>query len=313
MNEICAYYHWWSYDGEIEPHKNLSTPIVLSIATLRAVSDIPIIVIDLSEKDMDWKDYPKKLNFEVIRKNFYLKKYKSKIKGYRHLSRIFDLQEHYIKNTDVMYIDSDVFFFKNPLPLKESTDKFCWDLWNTGFFYYNPEKNIEFFDVFKHYTMSAIYSGDIRNLFKKYVNYDSSCYGVCDEMVLGYMREFNSEFFNKIQVEEHATFFNLFDAKSPKMLHLNWFMISNPINQSSNARGLACLYAEEFYENICKVLTKEDLIEIFGEPMLNHCSDKRFNIEKNAHKFIKMKRNQGNLILHIDEILKKVNKIIALN
>ena len=94
------------------------------------------------------------------------------------------------------------------------------------------------------------------------------------------------------------------------MLHLNGFMISNPINNNIHARGLACLYAEEFYENICKVLTKEDLIEIFGEPMLNHCSDKRFNIEKNAHKFIKMKRMDDNY--HIDDILKKVNKSINL-
>ncbi len=309
MNEICAYYHWWSFDGEPNPHKNLRAPIILSIATLRSVSNIPIIVFDLSEKDMDWKDYPKKLNFEVIRKKFYLEKYQNKVEGFRHLSRIFDLQEHYIKNTDIMYVDSDVFFFKNPLPLKESTDKFCWDLWNTGFFYYNPEKNSEFFDVFKHYTMSAIHSGDIRNLFKKYVNYDS-WYGVWDEMVLGYMRGFHSDFFNKIEVEEHATLNNLFTIKDANMLHLNGFMISNPLNQNVHARGLACLYAKEFYENICKVFTEEDLIEIFGEKMLEHCSNKRFGIEKNSHKFIKMNRIDDNY--HIDDILKKVNKSINL-
>jgi RNAse (barnase) inhibitor barstar len=259
---------------------------------------------------MDWKDYPKKLNFEVIRKKFYLEKYQNKVKGFRHLSRIFDLQEHYIKNTDIMYVDSDVFFFKNPLPLKESTNKFCWNFWNTGFFYYNPEKNIEFFDVFKYYTMSAIHSVDIRNLFKKYVNYDSSVYGVCDEMVLNYMRDFHPNFFKKIQISEHAFGNNLFKISDIKMIHLNSFIVPNPINQNLYERGLICLYAEELYNNICKVFTKEDLIEIFGEKTFEHCSNKRFNIEKNAHKFIKIKTDK--CLFHINYFLKKSNKIISL-
>ena len=276
MKNPCVYYHWWGYDEE--SCLSLRSPILPSIATLRAVSDVPIVVIDISEKSKDWMQYPERLNFTVKRSDCHLSKYKGRIDGYKHLSRIFDIKEM-SDHCDVVYVDSDVFFFKDPFPLSGDTTKFCWDGWNTGFFYYNSESINLFYDIFKSYVKSAIYSTEIRQLMKNYVGYDA-WYGVWDEMVVGFMKHNHKELFHTIPLEEHTTAKRF--CENPKMFHSNGSMIKNPITNEIHARGIAALMIEEFWININKVLKNEDIIKIFGNDLVEYFENKRFSLVKKS-------------------------------
>lgn len=295
MNPI-AVYHWWPETTDDVPGKNIRAPVLLSIATLRAVSDIPIVVLQ-AENEKSWEDFPEKLNFRVENYDFALRKYSDKIKGFRHLSRIHDLNKWASVNapdSDIVYVDSDVFFFQNPLPLACSTDKFCWDGWNTGFFYYNQASPIfaRFFDAFDAYIRSAVYCPVMLRLLKGYVGYDE-WYGIWDEMVLGYMKYQHPDVFNTIPDEEHATVRNIayLDFKKVKVFHGNGSIVSNPFTKYQYARGLLCLVIEEFYEKICKVLSQEDILNIFGKDLLEWSKEKRFSLLKNASS-IKLSQNQ---------------------
>jgi len=278
-----AVYHWWSYPTEPPPYANLRTPIIMSIATLRAVSDIPITVLDLSEHDVDWGDFPAKLGFEVRLFQPTLGAYDQKIKGWRHLSRIFDLNK--LEFETIMYVDSDVFFLKNPEPLAKSPYKFCVDGWNTGFFYYNPSKNREFIDIFESYTKASIFSEDVRRLMKQYVNYDA-WYGVWDEMIITYMIKHHPELFNLIPTHEHVTIRNLkfIDPNDMKLFHCNGTMMHNEFRtkggQQAHSRGLICLLVREFYEKIQRTI--EDLSKCFSPDELKYYLPQQFSIIDSA-------------------------------
>lgn len=84
-----VFYHWWAHPGE-KP-TNLRTPILLSIATLRSVCDLPITVLDTSDRPIDWMGFPEKLGFSVLPTRCSLERYKEKLEGWRFLSRIFDI------------------------------------------------------------------------------------------------------------------------------------------------------------------------------------------------------------------------------
>jgi hypothetical protein len=222
--------------------------------------------------------YPERLNFTVKSAECHLKKYKDRIDGCNHLSRIFDIKEM-SDNCDVVYVDSDVFFFRDPFPLSGDTSKFCWDGWNTGFFYYNSSHIDAFYDVFQSYVKSAIYSTEIRQLMKNYVGYDA-WYGVWDEMILGFMKHHHKELFHTIPLEEHTTAKRF--CENPKMFHSNGSMIKNPITNEIHARGIAALMIEEFWKNINKVLRNEDVLEIFGSKLIEYFENKRFSIVKKS-------------------------------
>lgn len=284
---ISAVYHWWSHPNETP--NNLRTPILISIATLRAVSNIPVYVLDITEKPNLWEDFPKILNFEVIPLSPITKKYKTLIDGWQHLSRFFDLEQfHQIipQCKTVIYIDSDVFWFKNPLPLDNNPEKLCIDGWNTGFFYYNVDFfNNTFSDVFKSLTIASIYSNDIRSLFKKYINYNS-WYGVWDEMIIGYMRENNKNLFNIISVNEHSTIrtINSADINKVKMFHANGFSAFNECSgrkaDQFHSRGLLGLFFKEFYEKLLKTI---DINVFYTKEELNYYLPKQITLLENLN------------------------------
>jgi len=287
--KTTAIYHCWSLDHEPDPYKNLRTSVVPSIATLRSVSDVDIVVLDCSpNRPHRWGYLQEKLNFQVVKTNFFLEQYSSLVKGYKHLSRIFDIHnwcenQNYVG--DVIYVDSDVFFFKNPLPLEKTRDRFCYDGWNTGYFYFDPnEKDYKnFFELFKKYTIEAIQSKDTRESMKKYIGYDD-WYEVWDEMVLGYMKNKHPELFNLISPNEHSTSRTLGQCGTDKVkvFHGNGSYVPSPTGEETHSRGLLCLMVQEFYENITKILSKQDLVAIFDEKNFDYFENKRFSLLDNV-------------------------------
>lgn len=298
MTDKIAVYHWWDHPGDAKPYANLRTPIVLSIATLRAVSDVPICVLDLSGRPKeDWGDFPRKLGFYVTEAEQSMRPYQNKVAGWRHLSRFFDLKhwgerhqwesDHY----QIMYVDSDVFWLRDPFPLSGDPEKMCINRWNTGFFYFEPWSNKEFWEIFESYTMAAIHSEDIRKVLKQYVGYDS-WYGVWDEMTLTYMAKHHPELFHFLPVEEHATLGTIHSADlgKVKMLHANGLMVANPLckipGEREHCRGLLCLLIKEFYENIRKVLTDADLEVIFTPQELRHYTPQNMSLLRDLDRLL---------------------------
>jgi hypothetical protein len=306
---IHAIYHWWGSSNDAPPYANLRAPILLSIATLRAVSDIPITVLDMTFENgkpvhNDWRHFPEKLDFKVTKSPFWHERFKEKIPGYRHLSRIMDVKFEALNdhNHDVtiMYVDSDVFFLRNPLPLRGNPNKFCFNGWNTGLFYHqmNDPKNREFYEIFETYTNAAIYSDDIRRVMKTHVNYEA-WYGVWDEMILTYMNHQHPELFSIIPVEEHVTAktISFADLSKVKAFHANGTMMANdfPKNwgEKDHCRGLLCLIIKEFYDNICKVLSEEDMKLIFTEVERRNYIPQQLSLLENVGRLESIKGGDG--------------------
>jgi hypothetical protein len=266
MNTV--YYHWFPEpsDGR-QPWKALRCPIILSIATLRAADPhIPIKV--LCDADwLQWGEYPRSLNFEVKHIPFHLKHYEDKA-GWKHLSRLFDLNRH--ATGTVIYSDSDVFWLKSPLPLAEDPVHFCSDGFNTGLFYYDSSSDIvrKFFELFEAYTIGALNCKEIRQLLKTYVGYEEWYY-VWDEMTLTYMSRKHRDLFQEVPREEHASARDLkedIDFWRLKSFHCNGTVVYNQAttNQSykEHSRGLMCVLVKEWWNAINKVLDPSDIFSV---------------------------------------------------
>jgi len=305
MNEPAVYYHWFGASNESPPYSNMRAPIIVSIATLRAVSDIPIIVMDVSEHKTNWSDFPNKLNFQVTRPKCQLSHYKG-IKGWQHLSRLFDL-EKYAQHETVIYSDSDVFWLLDPKPLLCNPNQFCFDGYNTGFFYYNPLDNNKFFELFKAYTISAINSPDIRNVLMKHVGYQSWYY-VWDEMITTYIAKEHPELVNIIPPEEHGSPRRLIhtDLSNMKNLHLNGVYVKNPLpkvsGEKEHCRGLAGIIFSEFYEKLQTSLGN-DIDIVFTKSELQIGLKHQFSLLKDTNQLLNTLRDDGHYELSQKNIL----------
>lgn len=307
MSEI-AVYHWWDEPGDSPPYANLRIPTIISIATLRAANpNIPILVLDLNERETHWGGFTDKLWFSVRKIQPCLKKHKDRIRGWKHLSRFSDVHRE-IRQGTILYVDSDVFWLQDPLPLEKSPDKFCFDGWNTGFYYYDRTAPFteDFFEIFEAYTRGAIYSDDVRKVMKKYVGYDS-WHGVWDEMMSSYMAHQHPELFNIIPVNEHTAARNLHLASNPKMFHCNGTMVSNEVpktpNEQIHCRGLLGLLVMEIYEKLRKVLDQQDIDQIYSLQEQRRYMPQQFPLRricetkgKDGHFYVEKCLVRGNLI-----------------
>lgn len=305
MNDSAVYYHWFGSPNEPPPYSNMRVPIIVSIATLRAVSDIPIIVMDVSEHKTDWGNFPNKLNFHVIKTKCQLSHYKG-IKGWQHLSRLFDL-EKYAQHETVIYSDSDLFWLLDPKPLLCNPNRFCFDGYNTGFFYYKSSENNNFFELFKSYTISAINCSDIRNTLMKHVGYQTWHY-VWDEMILTYIAKEHPKLINIIPPEEHGSprRLNNTNLSNMKNLHLNGVYVRNSLpkvsGEKEHCRGLAGIIFSEFYEKIQKSLGK-DIDVVFNKNELKIGLKQQFSLLKDTHHLLNTLRDDGHYELSQKDIL----------
>jgi hypothetical protein len=279
-----AVYHWWSEPTDPEPYRNLRTPVVISIATMRSVSSIPIVVLDATPHNNDWGKFPELLKFQVVPISCTFEKNRDQVAGWKHLSRIHDIREWSDKTfdspNDILYSDCDVFWFRDPIPFCKNTDRFVFDGWNSGCFYYNSSSKDfkKFFEKYDSYTRLAIESEETRKLMQKYVPYDS-WYGVWDEMMLTYMFRESPELFHLMPLYEHATIKKLQkDENEIKMLHCNGLRVENPFTGEKHFRGLIPILFEELYKNISKILLKQELEEIYGQEILNYCLSKQISL-----------------------------------
>jgi hypothetical protein len=288
--KTCAVYHWWTTGSQ--PYENTVAPIALSIATLRAVSDIPIVVFDISNDYKDWGDLPKRLNFRVEKVTSTLEPYKDIVPGWKHLSRLFDIEYwgrfRLPQDATLMYVDSDVFFLKDPLPLACNPGKFCWDNWNTGFFYYNSwsKDNQKLLEIFKTFSITAFFDEAFRERLRASTHYDS-WYGVWDEMVLKYISSLYPELFTVIPKFEHTTAKTLksVDPREAKMFHCNSLMVGDAVSGYVHSRGVICLIFREFYEKLTKFLGLDDLNRFFSAETIRYYLERQLSILDSRHAF----------------------------
>lgn len=267
----AAVYHWWGYSSDAPPISNLRSPILASIATLRAVNHtIPIYVVDISDNKQDWMNYPDKLNFEVIKQKPFLHKY-SNCKGFMNLSRLFDIARLNLPENEIIYLDSDVFYFKDILPLECNVDKFCFNKYNSGFYYYNKESECfkTFQQIFESYVITALNDENFRYITKQYGTCDD--YFVLDETMLHYMYMKHRDLFDIVSTNEHFVIDKAENAnlkvEKIRMFHGNRIISENPFaktdEEKKHSRGLICLIINQLFDNLNKVLSQNDIEMMF--------------------------------------------------
>jgi hypothetical protein len=277
-------YHWWG-NGCVTK----TTPAILSIATLRAVNPtIEIILIDISEKPDDgWLYFQKKLNFKVVKVDARFKNWDHK--HWQLFSRIPDVKA--VNEGPTIYCDSDIFWFRDPLPLNQDPNKFCFDIWNAGFYYYNYTEDVSrTLQIFEGYSIAAMKDKRFCQLIKDSVNQIvagkiGSDVEIYDEIVLGYLYMTHRELFNVIDTEEHCTIRSIHQPKNPKMFHCNGFSLGNDITGEKYCRALCCLVFEEFHKNMCKTLDQKEIDMFFSKRELDYYLPKQVPLLKNIQKF----------------------------
>jgi hypothetical protein len=218
---------------------------------------------------VDWRDYPTKLNFQVIPTVPRLINHQHR-PGWKNLSRLFDLP---VDDNVIVYCDSDVFWLQNPFPLLGDLSKFNFNQMNSGFFYYQPSQTATFLEIFKSFALTAMYDDNFRYLSRQFVDYNEWYY-VLDETILSYMFNKHRDLFNIIPDHEHTTARNLANVSQIKMFHCNGLMVSNPLavleGEKEHCRGLCGLLFKEVYDNLRLALSENDLIQMFTPEIYEH-------------------------------------------
>lgn len=281
-----AIYHLWA-DPKIEPSpgRNIRTPVIMSIATLRGHTDMPIYVLDYTPNKQDWGCFDKQLNFTVLQKTHVLDRYRD-LKGGQILSRFFDVDDFAMDIPEdlVFYMDTDVFWFKSP-SIRHDPSKFCFNGYNNGFFYYN--KNAvdvrKFFELYKAFVLTAINDDNFRYITRQYIKYDYNHVFVHDEAISSYIYHKRRDLVDRLDVYDHFTPYspmpendidNLdidnLDISKLSMVHCNGIVVRNELQsdwRGNHARGLACLLIRELYESAMK---GTDITQCFSKEELDH-------------------------------------------
>lgn len=278
-------YHWWCDNPEIKPYQDMNNPVVPSIVTLRSHNkNIPISVLDLSCDPQDWGCFPELLNFQVVRWTPRLDL--SLHKSSRLCSRVWDVSEYVnqIKNNEIIFTDSDIFWLKNPLPLTKSTEKFNCSS-NTGVWYFNKNSAIakEVFRTWK-FIISRILIGD-----KEF--FDEMCMKVYtaidtpfqDEVAFGYLITQYPHLYSPVAFNENYMIYRLMNndplLESVKCLHGLGAVLGSK-------RGLICLVLKELRDSIKKVLSEEQVNVVFSGETCNDVYS-IYDIHALSHKRLK--------------------------
>jgi hypothetical protein len=313
MNKAVIYY-WWD-DYEDTPHKNLRVPVILSITTLRAHNPhIPIYVMDCSKKQFNWSEFSERLNFQVV-------PWKMSFPQHNFMSRMMDIQTFVkqISEDEIIYCDSDVFWFKNPLPFFESSDFFCSNRFNNGFFYFDKTSPAcqQFFELFKSYSILLI---NDEKLKKEIISQNSEKFTTSlDEIITNRIFETKPEIVQKIQNCEHGLICcipylnSTFDLKTIKMIHCNGLLVENKFDRingnKEHARGLVCLIFKELFQSIVNVLSKEEIYSIFSHDELNYYVPLQFEIlDEKFVEHLKSLNVSFNEDINLKDVMVNMNK-----
>jgi hypothetical protein len=173
MNDFAIIYHWWS-EKNTPVIENLADPIIFSIISVRYFNkDVPIYVIDVSQRQNNWQNYPSLLNFKVVTKPASIDKLK-KNNFHPVVSRVWDINwlTDKIKENKIIFCDSDIFWIKNIFPLLGLENDPCLKNFhcgmNNGFFYYDKNSNLSksiwnlLINIVDKCCEDVVYANDIR-------------------------------------------------------------------------------------------------------------------------------------------------------
>lgn len=272
----CLIYHWWGNPSDRAPHLNHRTPLIHSIATLRGVNQtIPVYVLDISDEQVDFHGWDAKLNFKVIKWKPILAEYHDKA-GWKNLSRTHDVH-HFaqtIPEDVIIYADSDVFWLSDPLPLHQNPDKFSFNKFNSGFWYYNKHSSMykKFFSLYDAFIITSLNDDNFRVITRMYTDYNEWYY-VLDETVLTYMYVKMPHLFNAVTALEHlvpsCNRSEITRTQDAKMIHLHGTMVENPTENEDwrkrHNRGIACLIIKELHDNMVNAIGIDGVKTMFDK------------------------------------------------
>lgn len=178
-------------------------PVILSISTLRNFdASSKIFVIDRTPNFHDWKDYPKRLNFEVIKDNSKF------IDGLSPIhNRIFDIKKWmHLFSDDITYCDSDVFWLEDFIPIIDvnKISMVCqkrngYIYFNSGFFYFRKNTLGHcFFNIWEESLRNWKNQENIQEFLDKFYGKVNN---ISDESVMGYLHNEKNKHFVKKSFE----------------------------------------------------------------------------------------------------------------
>jgi hypothetical protein len=256
-------YHWWN-DRKLNVWEDWQNPVLVSIASFRAFDpETPIYVLDVSDVERNWMDYPHKLNFKHIRSTSripLLKTHQIFGQSYKICSRQFDIEwlAGRIPEDVIVSVESDL-FWQGGLELPEDVDRFHFNFYNSGFYFYNKNADLtkQFLAVWKHHILLGMCNTKIRDEIM--AKYDWPHFQ--DEACLVYIVKTFGGMAGPID-DRHNVLFNPFKSYEDEYknaLTLHFIQAMHPKN-----RGLLPVMVKEFYEIIRQVLSPEQLYDIYG-------------------------------------------------
>jgi hypothetical protein len=269
-------YYWWNDNLNIKPYQDLRSPVILSIATLRAFhKEVPITILDISEFERpseDWFEFQQALNFNVLKIKTDMDT--SSPRYWKLCSKVSEIYKNieFLKEDDIVFIDSDIFFLKSIFPLdyeNEMKEKFCCWPHNTGFFYFNKnlESNKKLLKKWEDTIFECLKNDQFYQELKREYYYKQDL--LEDEICFLYLSNKsknlniqNLNFKKENYCFEYKLFKNEIDLISQiKMLHCLY-------EYNGHRRGILCLVIEELKQNIQKSLTNCLIKKIFKNEII---------------------------------------------
>jgi hypothetical protein len=235
-------------------------------------------VVDISDAETDWGHYPAKLNFTVIRQkpeiSTYLpieferqnwtdlgisKKFKINQNTYRFCSSIFDVTGNAdrIKETNIVFSDSDIFYLKPIFPSDSDFSKFNCRRGLVGFYYYDKTSAPvrRFLELWRNCMILSLQDHEFRHNVTKHYRIPNF---INQEAVFVYLSNTAdlSRAVRFLSSGEHCT-----ESEYPHE-DLKFFHFTG--GAFGDHRGLATLVIKEYYEMIQKVLGDKNIRLIFG-------------------------------------------------
>lgn len=263
MNQALVY-HYWNDGRDRKHYRNMAYPVVVSVATLRAVEpDIPVYVVDVSDEGGDWGFYPELLDFKVVHRPPQLPVPWSPDIGlvrstYKYCSSIFDVTSlaGEIPEGTIVFSDSDIFYLEPFLPL-EPGDKFNCTREFVGHYYYDKAAvpATAFLSLWKKCITRGVEDLEFRRHAASYYRLPRF---FNQESVFVYLCEVASvERSVRFLAEEEHCFEPEYPHEGLKLFHFAGAHFGN-------RRGLAALAIEEYRNALFKVLGEREVFDVFG-------------------------------------------------
>lgn len=285
------YFYYGKYRQNTKIWEDQRNTIPLAIATLRKWNkDVKVYVADASDEYIEWGDFPKALNFKVIRianplgrnmVNCYTDMNRPNIKMYPTLlSKPLAVANVALvaPEQQIIYSDADIFWIKDPFPLLGDIQKdFCVG-WNTGIYYYDKANWFaqRWLDMWKGACLLAMNEWLYREKLHEWNTYhqwegkmgDGQTH-IHDESISNYLIDFYTPIMGRkpyvVGLEENFLIQNLFSHsdvfKTAKNVHVQ---CGSSKNIGGPQKVRACVRIQEIRDIITSVLDKS-LTDLYFE------------------------------------------------